>query len=275
MSTRKAWPSLEQENDLASKSPVSTISNEDWAIIKMEMDKLFKMRIEAERRAEYSPDQVTTTSNLAEDSGEHDVVADPADDKTLWNLNAMSVAAWKSSCWPKGQAWNNRENRFEDQVIRNRRVRSAAQMWIENNICLFFFTIFPMIFVFLEMSILAGMMDQGLNLKTHIYGDGFYQSYVWRYSSAAYLRNNFVPNSTSIGMVSNIDLFGHSILRDRPADEATRCLADDYLMPLNAYQVNAPTLEHSQDNLHEKNYFSFFANVLLLTRRRHLKHAHQ
>jgi hypothetical protein len=228
-----------QEQAFMSESPVSKISAEDWIIIKLQMDRLFRMRIEEER---CSVNPVTTYSNQAGESEEHEELADPVDDKTIWNLNAMSVAAWKSSCWPKGKSWNNRLERFEEQVLRNGRVRSAAQMWIETNVCFFFFTIFPLVFVFLEMSILAGMMDQGLNLKTHIYGDGFYQSYSWRYSGAAYLRSDFVPvtasNGTDMGMSSNVDAFDHSLLRDRPADEAMRCLADDYLMPLNAYQVN-------------------------------------
>jgi hypothetical protein len=91
------------------------------------------------------------------------------------------------------------------------------------------------------MWILSGIMDQGSNVKTHIYGDGYYQSPAWRYSSAAYLRANFVPkldsNGVQIGMTSTVDAFNHSLLKDRPADEAEQCLADDYLMPFSRYQA--------------------------------------
>ena len=214
---------------------------EEWTVLKAEIEAC--VAIEIEKRTIHIKSDIATVS---EDGKVEEEAMDPEEDKGIWNLNAMSVATWKSSCWPKGQKWNHEQEHFEPHVHRNHRVRSKTQMWIENNCCVLFFTLFPLIFVFLEMSILAGMLDQGDNLKTHIYGDGWFESPTWRYSGSAYLRVKFVPllgaNGTKIGMTSFTSAFGHNMLRDRPASEALQCLASDYLMPFNAYQVRGQSL---------------------------------
>jgi hypothetical protein len=218
---------------------------EEWKLLRQEIQTFITMEIE--KRTNEIP--VMNARTVDQENGLNDDDApDPEEDKGIWNLNAMSVATWKSSCWPKAQRWNYDSEHFEPQVTRHLRVRSTAQLWIENHLCVFFFTVFPLVFVFLEMSILAGLMDQGTNLKTHIYGDGFYQSPIWRYSGSAYLRLTFVPvldaNGTKVGMTSNTNAFGHSLLRDRPASEALQCLDENYLMPFNAYQVWTPEIGH-------------------------------
>ena len=213
----------------------ATIHPDEWASIRKEIERCVQAEIEARTEK-----LLATTQSMVE--ANEDDTWDPEGDVNIWNLNAMSVATWKSSCWPKGLKWNHDSGKFDSPPARQK--RSDSQHWIETNICTLFFTLFPLIFAFLEMSILAAMMDQGSNLKTHIYGDGLYQSPLWRYSNAAHLRSRFVPlldaNGTRVGMTSSVDAFGHSMLKDRPADEAGRCLADDYLMPFAAYKVTSP-----------------------------------
>ena len=167
---------------------------------------------------------------------------DPEDEKSIWNLNSVSVLMWKSWFWPRNQRWNHNEEQFEDHsFVHPESFRSRSQVLLESIVCPFFFTLFPLMLVFIEMCILAGIMDQGSNQKSHIYGDGFYQSPSWRFSGNAYLRSSFVPvldsNGVQIGMSTSVDVFNHSMLHDRPESEAMKCLDMDYLMPFNKYKV--------------------------------------
>ncbi len=167
---------------------------------------------------------------------------DPSEDSEIWNLNSISVLMWKSMFWPTGKQWNHDKGQFERHKSFSKiQIRSRSQHWLESNACPLLFTLIPMALAFVEICILSGIMDQGSNVKTHIYGDGFYQSPTWRYSSAGYLRVNFVPlldsNGVQIGMTSSIDVFNHSLLRDRPSSEAERCLDSNYLMPFSKYQA--------------------------------------
>ena len=169
---------------------------------------------------------------------------DPENEKGIWNVNSISVLMWKSWFWPKNQKWNHNDEQFEAKSFDHQdQFRSRAQHWMESILCPSLFTFFPLMLVFVEMCILAGIMDQGSNQKSHTYGDGFYQSPTWRFSGNAYLRAAFVPvldsNGVQIGMTSTADAFNHSMLRDRPESEATRCLDIDYLMPFNKYKVHA------------------------------------
>ena len=121
---------------------------------------------------------------------------------------------------------------------------------MESILCPLLFTVFPLIIVFVETCILSGIIDQGFNQKSHIYGDGWYNSPSWRFSGKAYSRSAFVPaldsNGVKVGMTSAVDIFNHSMLHDRPESEATRCLDNDYLMPVNKYKVR-PT-RHTKDS---------------------------
>ena len=214
-----------------------------YEAIKSEIDRLRK---EVERHSEIL--------NSKSEAAETKTFPDPAKDKNIWNLNSISVVVWKTSFWPAGQQWNHDTGQFErHRSSSQRRMRSSSEYWIESRICPLLFTIFPLLFVFVEMCILAGIMDQGTNVKTHIYGDGFYQSPIWRYSGSAYLRVKFVPilNSSGIriGMTSDVDVFNHSMLRDRPASEALQCLDNNYIMPFNRYQACVPCLVLKRRNI--------------------------
>jgi hypothetical protein len=179
----------------------------------------------------------------AEPANEDDL-PDPENEKSMWNLNSISVLMWKSWFWPKNQRWNHDKEQFEDlPFVHHETFRSYSQILVESIVGPFLFTFVPLVLVFIEMCILAGVMDQGSNQKSHIYGDGYYQSLPWRFSGEAYLRASFVPvldsNGVQIGMTSGVDSTNHSMLRDRPESEATKCLEMDYLMPFSKYKVQA------------------------------------
>ena len=176
-----------------------------------------------------------------------------SEDRNMWNLNSVSVLMWRTCFWPSGQQWNHDKEQFEKHLSPFQvKSRSRSQIWIESSICPLLFTISPMLLVFVEICILSGIVDQGSSVKTHIYGDGFYQSPIWRYSGSAYLRVKFVPflNSSGvrIGMTSDVDVFNHSMLKERPASEALQCLDNNYIMPFNRYQACVCCLDLKRRN---------------------------
>ena len=206
--------------------------NEKYDTVRWEIERL---------RAEVAKHSELIRANS--ENADHTDLPDPSEDFAIWNLNTISVLMWKCSFWPTGRQWNHDREGFESRKsFCKMKIRSRSQRWMESSFYPLVFTLFPMVFVFAEMCILSGIIDQGSNVKSHIYGDGYYQSPTWRYSSAAYLRVNFVPllssNGSRIGMTSNVDTFNHSMLRDRPESEAAKCLNDDYLMPFNRYKVH-------------------------------------
>jgi hypothetical protein len=206
---------------------------DQYALLKSELDRL---RSQVDKHSEILESKAGSASI--------DESPDPEEEKSIWNLNSISVLMWKSWFWPKNKKWNHAEEQFENQdFVHHENFRSRSQICMESIACPLLFTIFPFVFVFVEMCILSGIMDQGSNQKSHIYGDGYYQSPSWRYSGKAYLRSSFVPvldsNGVQIGMTSVVDAFNHSMLRDRPDSEATRCLDPDYFMPFNRYTVRA------------------------------------
>jgi hypothetical protein len=172
---------------------------------------------------------------------------DPSSDSAMWNTNAHCVLMWSTLFWPVGRRWSPAAGRFEPLPPRPAlHSRSRTQRWVERHLCPLPFLLFAPAFLFIEMCILSAVVDQGFNLKSHIYGDGLYQSPTWRYSGNAYLRVRFVPaggggggGGRASGVTSATDVFNRSMLRDRPADEAEACLAEDYLMPFARYQASA------------------------------------
>jgi hypothetical protein len=135
-------------------------------------------------------------SERAEPAAAADSCADDPDPETnpeVWNLNAMSVAVWKSTCWPIGQRWNHHAEKFEPHHTRNPRRRSRASFAVETVLWGFWLTAFPLMYLFLTVAMLAGVLDEGLNMRAHIYGDWMYQSPIWRYSSEADLKMRWVP----------------------------------------------------------------------------------
>jgi hypothetical protein len=162
---------------------------------------------------------------------QEEVDLNPVKNPLLWNINAMSVICWKSWDWPRSKFWNDETKRFEKRQ-KVRPVYSSIQFFIENHLLRYLLCYFPLVLVFFEVNTLVGMTDQGSTIKRMIYGDGVFQSYLWRYSRASQGRDAFrpllAPNGTHLGMTARI-------LSKRPAEEADRCLADDALMPINAY----------------------------------------
>ena len=151
---------------------------------------------------------------------------------------SRSVATLKSMHWPSANIWMHEENSFAPFSPHTLRVRSRTQCWIEKHVCGALFIAFPILWAMVEICVLAGVTDEGLNMKTHIYGDGVYQSPIWRYSSEAELRTRFVSNGSG-NMTSRTVFSNYSMLRDRPSSEIAQCLANDYVMPFNALQPSA------------------------------------
>ena len=147
--------------------------------------------------------------------------------------------------WPSANLWVHEDDSFAPFSPRTLRVRSRIQRWIEKNACGVLFIAFPILWVMVEICVLAGVTDEGLNLKSHIYGDGYYQSPLWRFSSSAELRTRFVPNGSG-NMTSRTVFSNYSMLRDRPSSEILKCLADDYLMPFNALRQPSATGSFSE-----------------------------
>jgi hypothetical protein len=188
-------------------------------------------------------EQISETTRSRTESADSSDFPDPSEDSSVWNLNSICVLMWKSIFWPTGKQWSHDKEHFENHKSSSKiQIRSRSQYWVESNVCPLLFTCVPMALIFIEICILSGIMDQGTNVKTHIYGDGYYQSPVWRYSSTSYLRTRFVPqldnNGSEIGITSSEDVFKKTMLQDRPEGEAKQCMADDYLMPFNRYQVH-------------------------------------
>jgi hypothetical protein len=238
---RPTSPTLRTHRLLNNGTPLNISS----AHVETDSDRFARLTSELERLRSQVDKHSEILESKTELSETIDESPDPEEEKSIWNLNSISVLMWKSWFWPKNQTWNHDEEQFEKKqnFTHKEKFRSRSQKWMETMVCPLLFTIFPFTFVFIEMCILSGIMDQGSNQKSHIYGDGYYQSPTWRFSGEAYLRSSFVPvldsNGVQIGMTSGVDAFNHSMLRDRPDSEATRCLDPDYFMPFNRYTVRA------------------------------------
>jgi hypothetical protein len=160
----------------------------------------------------------------------------PEDNPLVWNINAMSLLCWKGWDWPHNQRWNDETLRFEklDQNSDRGTVESRGFQYLaETYLLRYFLCYFPLLLAFFELVTLVGMTDQGSTLKRMIYGDGYYQSSLWRYSRTSASRDSFKQllsaNGTKLGFTANI-------LKHRPSSEAERCLDEAQVMPINAFQ---------------------------------------
>ncbi len=151
----------------------------------------------------------------------------------VWNINAMSLLCWKGWDWPHNQKWNSSTHRFEKINANSGSQESHVFHYLtETYILRYFLCYFPIVLVFFEVVTLVGMTDQGSTLKRMIYGDGYYQSSLWRYSRTSASRDSFRPllsaNGTQVGFTANI-------LKNRPPNEAKRCLDEVLVMPINNF----------------------------------------
>jgi hypothetical protein len=82
-------------------------------------------------------------------------------------------------------------------------------------------------------------MDEGYNTKTHIFGDGYYQSWMWRYASTSEGRVKWVPvldtNGAQIGLTSGV-VGTRSLMNERPLHEIERCQEDELHMRIMKYE---------------------------------------
>ena len=128
-------------------------------------DKFESMRSEIERikmEVDKHADLIRSKS-IDTDSNE---CIDPSENNSIWNTNALCILMWTSSFWPSGRSWNHDEEKFENSpTFSNHKLRSRSQRWIENRICPILFMFFAPAFIFVEMCILSGIIDQGVNLK--------------------------------------------------------------------------------------------------------------
>jgi hypothetical protein len=169
----------------------------------------------------YAEDSSAKTANQAE---EKELEADPL----VWNINAMSVLCWKGWTWPDYDTGHQKMLFKNCNSNRTLTYKIEAQKFMIR----FFLCCFPLMLSFLEATILVGITDQGSTIKRMIYGDGYFQSPLWRYSRTSSSRDSFKSvfgtNGTIVGFTANI-------LKSRPASEASRCMASEDLMATNAF----------------------------------------
>jgi hypothetical protein len=162
-------------------------------------DRFEIMKLEIEKLRSEFQNQSATTRSLSTDSESNDDL-DPSEESTIWNTNSLCILMWSAIFWPAGRTWNHDTEQFGDRTPRREGpLRSRSQRWIERHVCPLLFMALAPSFLFIEMCILSGVMDQGFNLKSHIYGDSYYQSPTWRYSGAAHLRVKFVHGGREEG----------------------------------------------------------------------------
>ena len=106
--------------------------------------------------------------------GEHDPAEVKGSIFSLIEDTPLLVAFLKSTYWPQAQYWNSSKKKFEPIKI-NR--KSLTVRRVEDVLWGFFLTFFPFFYIFLEINMLSGVLDEGYNTKTHITGDGYYQSW--------------------------------------------------------------------------------------------------
>ena len=156
----------------------------------------------------------------------------PETNPLVWNINSMSLLCWKGWDWPHNQRWDNERKKFERiNETKGSEGKRGFQYLTETYILRYFLCYFPIVLTFFEVNTLAGMTDQGSTLKRMIYGDGYYQSALWRFSRSAASRDTFKSivssNGTKLGLTAGI-------LTNRPSSEASRCM-DEYLMSTNSF----------------------------------------
>ena len=143
-------------------------------------------------------------------------------DSNYWNLNSVSVICMKFSFLSSGAI----------NPVHNDSTRRFLPRWIDPSILRVCLSLLALIVSICLVVILAGLQSQFLAIKTYVYGDGYYYSYVWRYSRTAKARDRFTPvlapNGTLLGYTA--DILGSN----RPESEVKRCLGDDNLMPISA-----------------------------------------
>ena len=88
----------------------------------------------------------------------------------------------------------------------------------------------------------SGVLDEGYNTQTQISGDGYYQSWSWRFSSKAEMRAKWVPvldNATGakLGLTSS-KVGKRSIMKDRLLDDIEGCQEDELLRSIMKYQYH-------------------------------------
>jgi hypothetical protein len=180
-----------------------------------------------------------SSSCLGED--EQDQVIDPSDFPELWNINTISVGFWKSVHWPTDHTWNTSRRQFIAQSSEKMKIAEKGK-YIRFAKCLswaFLLGIFPICYNILLMTTITGVYDEGLNMKTHIYGDGYYQSWIWRFSGGANLRTSWVPDldpatGEKLGLTSET-VGGRNMLKFRDKTEVENCQEDELFRRLANY----------------------------------------
>ena len=103
-------------------------------------------------------------------------------------------------------------------------------------LCIFYFPLFLLALSIVSLyhithkPCLFQVYDEGLNMKTHISGDGYYQSWTWRFSGGAHLRTNWVPDldpvtGEKLGLTSET-VGSRNMLKFRDKTEIELCQED-------------------------------------------------
>ena len=97
-------------------------------------------------------------------------------DPLLWNMNAMAMLCWKGWDWPHNQRWNEDNKQFEKIIaLKETKSKRGFHEKAETQVLKIFMRYIPIILAFLELTLLAGITDEGSTLKRMIYGDGYFQ----------------------------------------------------------------------------------------------------
>jgi hypothetical protein len=95
-------------------------------------------------------------------------------DDRYWNLYAVALASWKSCSWPRAIRWNPATNSFQlpgsgdciEKVWQH-----SARHWTDILAWGFLaYSVFPVAYLVILISVLAGVLDEGLSMRSHIYG---------------------------------------------------------------------------------------------------------
>ncbi len=179
-----------------------------------------------------SEKQQFSASIYSSGEGEQDEELDPSDYPELWNINTISVGFWKSVHWPVGQKWNSSRRQFVAQSSEKLKIAEQRkyQRFGKFFLWTFLLGIFPICYNILLMTTITGVYDEGLNMKTHISGDGYYQSWTWRFSGGAHLRTKWVPDldpvtGEKLGLTSET-VGSRNMLKFRDKTEIEHCQED-------------------------------------------------
>ena len=177
----------------------------------------------------------------AQEPSEGKVEIDPSEYPELWNINTLCVGFWKSLHWPVGPTGNMSERKFvETSGCEDERERKNLRIIRPLEIVLWtaLLGLFPILYNFLLMITISGVYDEGLNLKTHIRGDGYYESWSWRFSGDAKLRTQWVPEYDKVGGklgLTSETVGTRNMLQFRDAAEIVSCQEDELYKRINNY----------------------------------------